>query len=164
MEYPRSGQSSQPQLAPTIPHNQRLLTQRSRVHGWHRNHRHRKRKSQGKHLFAGCCALRLSQVYYCRISARSTSSLPTLQRLEDGEEPLDFAPMGGVLRGVFELRDRDSEHWYGVFYIPLEGLIYVLHCFTKKNQPNTVERDCNRRKAAPASKARDRETEERGQA
>ena len=33
-----------------------------------------------------------------------------LQRLEDGEEPLDFAPMGRVLPGVFELRDRDSEH------------------------------------------------------
>jgi phage-related protein len=54
-----------------------------------------------------------------------------LQRLEEGEEPLDFASMGAVLPGVFELRDRDAEHWYRVFYIPLEGLIYVLHCFTK---------------------------------
>ena len=54
-----------------------------------------------------------------------------LQRLDDGEEPLDLAPMGAVLRGVFELRDRDSEHWYRVLYIPLEGLVYVLHCFTK---------------------------------
>jgi phage-related protein len=54
-----------------------------------------------------------------------------LQRLDDGEEPLDFAPMGAVLAGVFELRDRDSEHWYRVLYISLEGLIYVLHCFTK---------------------------------
>jgi phage-related protein len=57
-----------------------------------------------------------------------------LQRLDEGEEPLDFASMGAVLPGVFELRDRDSEHWYRVFYfIPLEGLIYVLHCFTKKS-------------------------------
>lgn len=54
-----------------------------------------------------------------------------LQRLEEGEEPLDFASIGAVLPGVFELRDRDAEHWYRVFYIPLEGLIYVLHCFTK---------------------------------
>jgi phage-related protein len=54
-----------------------------------------------------------------------------LQRLDEGEVPLDFAPMGAVLPGVFELRDRDSEHWYRVLYIPLEGLIYVLHCFTK---------------------------------
>jgi phage-related protein len=55
-----------------------------------------------------------------------------LQRLDEGEEPLDFASMGAVLPGVFELRDRDSEHWYRVLYIPLEGLIYVLRCFTKK--------------------------------
>ena len=41
-----------------------------------------------------------------------------LQRLDEGEEPLDFAPMGGVLPGVFELRDRDSEHWYRVLYVP----------------------------------------------
>jgi phage-related protein len=54
-----------------------------------------------------------------------------LQRLDEGEEPLDFASMGAVLPGVFELRDRDSEHWYRVLYIPLEGLIYVLHGFTK---------------------------------
>ena len=55
-----------------------------------------------------------------------------LQRLDESEEPLDFASMGAVLPGVFELRERDSEHWYRVLYIPLEGLIYVLHCFTKK--------------------------------
>ena len=54
-----------------------------------------------------------------------------LQRLDEGEEPLDFASMGAVLPGVFELRDRDSEHWYRVLYVPLEGLIYVLHCFTR---------------------------------
>jgi len=55
-----------------------------------------------------------------------------LQRLEEGEQPLDFASMDAVLPSVFELRDRDSEHWYRVLYIPLEGLIYVLHCFTRK--------------------------------
>ncbi|MGB6886491.1 MAG: type II toxin-antitoxin system RelE/ParE family toxin, partial [Candidatus Acidiferrum sp.] len=63
-----------------------------------------------------------------------------LQRLDEGEEPLDFASMGAVLPGVFELRDRDSEHWYRVLYIPLEGLIYVLHCFTKTtNQTSQKE-------------------------
>ncbi len=55
-----------------------------------------------------------------------------LQRLDEGEEPLDFAPMGAVLPGVFELWDRDSERWFRVLYIPLGGLIFVLHCFTKK--------------------------------
>ena len=54
-----------------------------------------------------------------------------MQRLDTGEELLDFASMGAVLPGVFELRDRHSEHWYRVLYISLEGLIYVLHCFTK---------------------------------
>lgn len=63
-----------------------------------------------------------------------------LQRLDDGEEPLDFAPMGAILPGVFELRDRDAERWYRVFYIPLEGSIYVLHCFVKKtNQTSRKE-------------------------
>ncbi len=55
-----------------------------------------------------------------------------LQRLDEGEEPLDFASMGAVLPGVFELRDRDSERWFRVLDIPLEDLIYVLLCFTKK--------------------------------
>ena len=70
-----------------------------------------------------------------------------LQRLDEGEEPLDFAPMGAVLPGVFELRDRDSEHWYRVLYIPLEGLIYVLHCFTKKtNQTAPKEIETSRKR------------------
>ena len=63
-----------------------------------------------------------------------------LQRLDEGEEPLDFAPMGAVLPGVLELRDRDSERWYRVLYITLDGLIYVLHCFTKKTN-QTPQKD-----------------------
>ena len=63
-----------------------------------------------------------------------------LQRLDEGEEPLDFAPRGAVLPGVFELRDRDSEHWYRVLYIPLDDLIYVLHCFTKRTN-QTPQKD-----------------------
>ena len=47
--------------------------------------------------------------------------------------------MGAVLPGVFELRDRDAEHWYRVLYIPLEGLIYVLHCFTKKTKQTALK-------------------------
>ncbi len=48
--------------------------------------------------------------------------------------------MGAVLLGALELRDRDSEHWYRVLYIPLDGLIYVLHCFTKKTN-QTPQKD-----------------------
>jgi phage-related protein len=54
-----------------------------------------------------------------------------LDRLDNRQEPLDFGPMGHVLPAVYELRDRDSDCWYRVLYIHLEGLIYVLHCFTK---------------------------------
>jgi phage-related protein len=39
--------------------------------------------------------------------------------------------MGNLLPGVYELRDRDVNRWYRVLYVHLEGLIYVLHCFTK---------------------------------
>lgn len=63
-----------------------------------------------------------------------------LQRLDDGDEPLDFAPMGAVLPGVYELRDRDAERWYRVFYVRLESLIIVLHCFTKTTN-QTEQRD-----------------------
>jgi phage-related protein len=54
-----------------------------------------------------------------------------LDRLENRLEPLDVGSMGNVLPGVYELRDRDANHWYRVLYVHLEGLIYVLHCFTK---------------------------------
>jgi phage-related protein len=54
-----------------------------------------------------------------------------LQRLDDREEPLDFDSMGSALPGVYELRDRDANRWYRVLYVHLEGLVYVLHCFTK---------------------------------
>jgi phage-related protein len=55
-----------------------------------------------------------------------------LQRLLDGENPLDSAPMGHVLPGVFELRDEDKDFWYRVLYYRRDGAVYVLHCFTKK--------------------------------
>jgi phage-related protein len=54
-----------------------------------------------------------------------------LQRLDDRQEPLDFDSMGNALPGVYELRDRDANRWYRLLYVHLEGLVYVLHCFTK---------------------------------
>jgi len=55
-----------------------------------------------------------------------------LTRLDNHEEPLDSRPMGAVLPGVHELRDRDKDFWYRLFYHLRAGWIYVLHCFTKK--------------------------------
>ncbi|MGA9391689.1 MAG: type II toxin-antitoxin system RelE/ParE family toxin [Candidatus Sulfotelmatobacter sp.] len=55
-----------------------------------------------------------------------------LQRVQDGEIPLDSGPMAPVLPGVFELRDEDRDSWYRVFYYAQGGVVYVLHCFKKK--------------------------------
>jgi len=63
-----------------------------------------------------------------------------LQRLEEGLAPLDFGSMGKVLPGVYELRDQDSQRWFRVFYVPMGGMIFVLHCFTKTTN-RTLQRD-----------------------
>jgi phage-related protein len=55
-----------------------------------------------------------------------------LRRLQNGERPLDSGSMAPVLPGVFELRDQDRSAWYRVLYVKLSGVVYVLHCFTKK--------------------------------
>ena len=55
-----------------------------------------------------------------------------LRRLQKGERPLDSGSMAPVLPGVFELRDQDRGAWYRAFYVKLGGVVYVLHCFTKK--------------------------------
>lgn len=63
-----------------------------------------------------------------------------LRRVQNGELPLDSGPMAPVLPGVFELRDEDKDFWYRVLYIKLGGVVYVLHCFTKKTN-KTPQRD-----------------------
>ncbi len=63
-----------------------------------------------------------------------------LRRLQDGERPLDSAPMAPALPGVFELRADDKDFWYRVFYHVRDASIYVLHCFTKKTN-KTSQRD-----------------------
>jgi phage-related protein len=55
-----------------------------------------------------------------------------LRRLQNGERALDCASMAPVLPGVFELRDQDRNTWYRVLYVKLSGVVFVLHCFTKK--------------------------------
>ena len=65
-----------------------------------------------------------------------------LWRVQNGEKPLDSGPMAPVLPGVFELRDQDKAGWYRVLYVKLEGVVYVLHCFTKKTN-ETPQKDIN---------------------
>jgi phage-related protein len=55
-----------------------------------------------------------------------------LWRVQNGERPLDSRSMAPALPGVFELRDQDKDTWYRVLYVKLEGVVYVLRCFTKK--------------------------------
>jgi len=42
--------------------------------------------------------------------------------------------MAPALPGVFELRDEDRDTWYRVSYVKIGGVVYVLHCFTKKTK------------------------------
>jgi phage-related protein len=63
-----------------------------------------------------------------------------LWRVQNGERPLDSGSMAPALPGVFELRDQDRDLWYRVLYVRLEGVVYVLHCFTKKTN-ETPARD-----------------------
>ena len=63
-----------------------------------------------------------------------------LQRLQDAERPLDSKPLAPALPGVFELRDGDKDLWYRVLYCVRGGVVYVLHCFTKKTK-KTPQRD-----------------------
>ena len=55
-----------------------------------------------------------------------------LDRVQNGERPLDSAPMAPAIPGVFELRDEDRDFWYRVFYYTRDGVVYVLYCFKKK--------------------------------
>jgi phage-related protein len=52
--------------------------------------------------------------------------------VQNGEKPLDSAPVAPVLPGVFELRDEDRDFWYRVLFKQIDGVVYVLHCFRKK--------------------------------
>lgn len=65
-----------------------------------------------------------------------------LHRLDNHEAPLDSKPMGKVLPGVSELRERDKDFWYRVLYALYSGWIYVLHCFKKKTN-ETAQNDIN---------------------
>ena len=65
-----------------------------------------------------------------------------LWRVQNGEKPLDSGSMAASLPGVFELRAQDKDLWYRVLYVRLDGVVYVLHCFTKKTN-ETPLRDIN---------------------
>ena len=58
-----------------------------------------------------------------------------LFRVQLGEEPDDWKPMGSVAPGVREIRIREKSGAYRILYVAsFRDAIYVLHCFQKKTQ------------------------------
>ena len=61
-----------------------------------------------------------------------------LERMQNGERPLDYGSMAPVLPGVIELRDEDKDFWYRIFCLDSRDVVFVLHCFRKTtNQTST---------------------------
>ena len=57
-----------------------------------------------------------------------------LDRVQRGEDPTDWKPMGSVGVGVREIRIR-AENAYRVLYVAqFAEAVYVLHAFVKKSQ------------------------------
>tara|TARA_R110000824_G_scaffold207846_1_gene393407 strand:- start:32156 stop:32467 length:312 start_codon:yes stop_codon:yes gene_type:complete len=64
-----------------------------------------------------------------------------LDRIQAGVLPADFRPMSSIGSGVMEIRIRESNGAFRVFYVAnREDKVYVLHCFQKKSQ-RTAKRD-----------------------
>ena len=68
-----------------------------------------------------------------------------LERMQNGERPLDFSSMAPVLPGVIELRDEDRHFWYRVLCLDSKDSVFVLHCFRKTtNQTSTRDVELGR--------------------
>jgi phage-related protein len=58
-----------------------------------------------------------------------------LQLVQQGKDPVDWKPMPAVGAGVREIRVRDEQGIFRVFYVTkLLDTVFVLHCFQKKTQ------------------------------
>ncbi|WP_425399088.1 type II toxin-antitoxin system RelE/ParE family toxin [Aeoliella sp.] len=63
-----------------------------------------------------------------------------IQRLQEGERPLDSRPMQSIGQGVFELRQADKDGWYRVIYLRKVGSrLFVLHSFVKKSAKTSAK-------------------------
>ncbi|MEF9899078.1 MAG: type II toxin-antitoxin system RelE/ParE family toxin [Pseudomonas sp.] len=64
-----------------------------------------------------------------------------LQAIQDGEDPDDWKPMKTVGKGVREIRIKDEDGAFRVFYVAsLPDAVYVLHAFRKTTE-KTEKRD-----------------------
>jgi len=58
-----------------------------------------------------------------------------LDRVQSGDMPIHFRPMPTVGSGVVEIKIRESDGAFRIFYVASRGdAVYVLHCFQKKSQ------------------------------
>lgn len=64
-----------------------------------------------------------------------------LHKVQHGEDPDDWKPMGAIGAGVKEIRIWDEAGTFRVIYLAkLADAVYVLHCFQKKTQ-ETSQKD-----------------------
>lgn len=64
-----------------------------------------------------------------------------LQAVQNGKNPVDWKPMKTVGKGVREIRIKDDDGAFRVFYVAnLADAVYVLHCFRKTTE-KTEKRD-----------------------
>tara|TARA_R110002072_G_scaffold80674_2_gene185239 strand:- start:467 stop:790 length:324 start_codon:yes stop_codon:yes gene_type:complete len=64
-----------------------------------------------------------------------------IDKIQAGGQPDDFRPMPSVGPGVMEIRIREHNGVFRVFYVANRGdAVFVLHCFQKKTQ-QTAKKD-----------------------
>ena len=88
--------------------------------------------------------MRLKQIRWIGNSRESISSFPVearreagyqLERVQVGIDPADWKPMPSVGLGVNEIRVREDNGAFRVFYVArFAEAIYVVHAFQKKTQ------------------------------
>ncbi|PMR67263.1 type II toxin-antitoxin system RelE/ParE family toxin [Halomonas heilongjiangensis] len=61
-----------------------------------------------------------------------------IDRIQAGGVPDDYRPMPSVGHGVMEIRIREDNGAFRIFYVANRAdAVYVLHCFQKKTQKTT---------------------------
>ena len=67
-------------------------------------------------------------------NARRRAGYP-LDRIQHGLDPDDWKPMSSIGSGCREIRVRDKDGTFRVFYVAtIDETVYVLHAFQKKTQ------------------------------
>jgi phage-related protein len=79
-----------------------------------------------------------------------------LRKLQEGQEPDKFKPMGIVGPGTYEIIIDTANGWFRVMYVAkFSEAIYVLHSFQKKtNQTSKQDIDTAKRRYAAVVKER----------